>query len=56
MFKKMSTIQIHKAKGKQYFRSSVPFNVAQVLGLDREAKKQRIAWRVKNGEVVVSNA
>ena len=56
MFKKKSTVQIHKSKGKRYFRTALPFSVAQVLGLDREAQKQRVEWRIENGKAVVNRA
>ncbi|MEI7961828.1 MAG: hypothetical protein WCI04_05850 [archaeon] len=53
-FERTSTILLHKAKGKMYFRTGVPFDIAtQMLGLSRDVKRQELIWRIENNKVIV---
>lgn len=49
-----STITWHKSKGMTYFRTSVPHDIAvNLLGLNTDVKKQKLAWRIEQGRVIV---
>ncbi len=52
--KATSTITLHKSKGKIYFRTSVPRDIAiDMLGLKVDGKKQQLTWSIKKGKVVI---
>jgi len=53
---KTSTVSLHKSKGKVYFRTAIPFDIAvNVLGLRiDEQNKQTLKWGVKDKQVLIS--
>jgi len=51
-----STVTPHRTQGKTYFRTAVPKDIAlNVLGLNTDGRKQKLAWRMHKGKVVVEN-
>ena len=54
-FERHSTVMLHKAKGKTYFRTAVPFDIAtQMLGLSRDVKRQELVWLIENNKVIAT--
>jgi hypothetical protein len=50
-----SKIFFSTAKGKKYFKASIPFDIAiNILGLRRDVKGQNLIWKIENGQVVVT--
>ncbi len=49
-----STVTPHWSQNKAYFRTAIPRDIAlNVLELNTDGKKQKLAWKLDKGKVVV---
>jgi len=53
---KQTSVFFSKAKGRKYFKVSVPYDFAiNLLGLRTDVDGQQLTWRIDGGKVIVSN-
>ncbi|HLC92303.1 MAG TPA: hypothetical protein VJH23_01195 [archaeon] len=54
---KQTSVFFSKAKGRKYFKVSVPYDFAvNLLGLRTDINGQKLTWRVQDKQIIVSGA
>ena len=54
---KQTSVFFSKAKGRKYFKVSVPYDFAvNLLGLRTDITGQKLTWRVQDKQIIVSGA